>query len=64
MKNDDEENPFENLNQVEKVPADLKEEVMNTIENDLTDDEGKIMEDVPEEEVFKVVPPTDEKSKD
>ncbi|MDW3193035.1 MAG: hypothetical protein R8G66_11745 [Cytophagales bacterium] len=64
MKNDDEENPFENLNQVEKVPTDLKEEVMNTIENDLTDDEGNIMEDVSEEEVFKVVPPADEKPKD
>ncbi len=59
-----EENPFENLNQVDEVPSELKEEVMSTIENELTDEEGNIVPDADKKATDNQRKPLDSKSEE
>ena len=59
-----EENPFENLNQVDEVPSELKEEVMSTIENELTDEKGNIVPDADKKANESQRKPLDSKSEE
>ncbi|MCR9067100.1 MAG: hypothetical protein NXI00_24255 [Cytophagales bacterium] len=56
-----EANPFENLNQVDEVPSELKQEVMSTIENKLTDEEGNIVSDIDKKATNSLRKPLDSK---